>query len=615
MKYFGKILLGLALLSGIFLQAEEPYDMDWVNQFGEYGKLSTCSTIAYSITSDQGDNLFVTGSTTGPFLGETNSGYRDVFITKYKSDGMQEWVRQFGTAGTDEGYSVTIDEDDNLFVTGYAAGTFPGETSSGGRDIFIAKYRSDGTQEWVKQFGTSDNDYGKSIITDGNGNLFVTGYTSPSSGGSSDAFIAKFRSDGTQEWVKYFGASDYDYDHGDSVAIDEGDNLFVTGMTAGTFPGEVNSGGYRDAFIAKFRSDGTQEWIKQFGTSDNDYGESIITDGSGNLFVAGYTYGTFPGEVNSGGYSDAFIAKFRSDGTQEWIKQFGTAGPDMGYSIVTDQSDNLFVAGAGSHSVFIAKYKSDGTQKWFNQFGTSNWDIGYSITADGNSDLFVAGRTDGIFPGETSSGCYRDAFIAKFRSDEANTIPIADAGEDQSSVVGDIVPLDGSGSSDVDNDPLVFSWSLTKPKGSSAEILDPTSDLTSFTPDVPGTYTASLIVNDGFADSELDTTKIVVVSVSTAITEIINETIDAIDAMPDDSFRNPNRRKALINKLNATLKMVDDGEYKEALDKLQSDILPKIDGCTLRGKSDKQDWIINCENQEEVYNLITKAISRLETLI
>ncbi len=94
-----------------------------------------------------------------------------------------------------------------------------------------------------------------------------------------------------------------------------------------------------------------------------------------------------------------------------------------------------------------------------------------------------------------------------------NTIPIADAGEDQSSVVGEVVQLDGLGSSDANGDQLTFSWSLTKPEGSSAEILNPLSEKVSFTPDVPGIYTVSLIVNDGFANSDSDSTIINVIFV------------------------------------------------------------------------------------------------------
>jgi Glucodextranase, domain B/K319L-like, PKD domain len=95
-----------------------------------------------------------------------------------------------------------------------------------------------------------------------------------------------------------------------------------------------------------------------------------------------------------------------------------------------------------------------------------------------------------------------------------NTPPVADAGPDQTSnlLVGDVVILDGSASSDPDGDALTYSWALMAvPAGSTAELSDPTAVDPSFVADQPGTYTASLTVNDGFTDSAIDEVSITVV--------------------------------------------------------------------------------------------------------
>ena len=84
--------------------------------------------------------------------------------------------------------------------------------------------------------------------------------------------------------------------------------------------------------------------------------------------------------------------------------------------------------------------------------------------------------------------------------------PVANAGADQSVFVGHLVTLDGSASSDVDGDPLTFSWSLSsKPNGSTAQLSDPTAVKPNFLVDYPGTYVVQLIVNDGSANSAPDT--------------------------------------------------------------------------------------------------------------
>ncbi|MBU4263973.1 MAG: hypothetical protein KKC76_19125, partial [Proteobacteria bacterium] len=87
-----------------------------------------------------------------------------------------------------------------------------------------------------------------------------------------------------------------------------------------------------------------------------------------------------------------------------------------------------------------------------------------------------------------------------------NRNPIANAGQDQTVFVSDPVQLDGSGSTDPDGDTLTYSWSLTsKPEGSSAALSDPSLQKPTFTADLPGTYVAQLIVNDGTLDSLADT--------------------------------------------------------------------------------------------------------------
>ena len=93
-----------------------------------------------------------------------------------------------------------------------------------------------------------------------------------------------------------------------------------------------------------------------------------------------------------------------------------------------------------------------------------------------------------------------------------NTPPVANAGSNQSVTVGTTVQLDGSSSTDADNDPLTYSWSLTKPPGSNALITTPNIAKPTFVPDIAGTYVAQLIVNDGFTNSSPVTVTITAVS-------------------------------------------------------------------------------------------------------
>ncbi len=83
-----------------------------------------------------------------------------------------------------------------------------------------------------------------------------------------------------------------------------------------------------------------------------------------------------------------------------------------------------------------------------------------------------------------------------------NTAPEANAGQNRKITLNDKTQLDGSGSTDIDGDPLNFFWSLTaKPVNSSASLSDPSAVKPEFTADLPGDYIAQLIVNDGKVNS------------------------------------------------------------------------------------------------------------------
>ncbi len=90
----------------------------------------------------------------------------------------------------------------------------------------------------------------------------------------------------------------------------------------------------------------------------------------------------------------------------------------------------------------------------------------------------------------------------------ANTPPVAVAGPDRSVEVGVQVTLNGSGSSDPDGDGLSYAWSLETPAGSGARLSDTSAVSPAFTPDVEGSYLATLVVNDGIADSQPDTVSV-----------------------------------------------------------------------------------------------------------
>ena len=102
-----------------------------------------------------------------------------------------------------------------------------------------------------------------------------------------------------------------------------------------------------------------------------------------------------------------------------------------------------------------------------------------------------------------------------------NTAPVANAGTSQAVVDGALVTLTGAASTDANGDALTYKWTLTsKPSGSAAVLSSATALSPTFTADVVGTYVASLIVNDGKADSAVATVPITATTNATGITGI-----------------------------------------------------------------------------------------------
>jgi hypothetical protein len=90
-----------------------------------------------------------------------------------------------------------------------------------------------------------------------------------------------------------------------------------------------------------------------------------------------------------------------------------------------------------------------------------------------------------------------------------NTAPVANAGPDQTVQLGTTVTLNGSGSNDVDGNPLTYQWAfVTVPTGSTAKLSSPTVVMPTFVADMAGQYVIKLLVNDGKATSTQDTVTI-----------------------------------------------------------------------------------------------------------
>jgi hypothetical protein len=118
----------------------------WVytNQMGAVGK----DTVAKGVAIDSGGNVYVTGYTYGGLDGNTIMGITDYFLIKYNTMGNKVYTKQTGIAGNiTMAYGIAVESGDNVYLTGSTTGGLDGNALIGVRDVFLTKYDSSGNKQ------------------------------------------------------------------------------------------------------------------------------------------------------------------------------------------------------------------------------------------------------------------------------------------------------------------------------------------------------------------------------------------------------------------------------------------------------------------------------------
>jgi hypothetical protein len=366
-----------------------------------------------------------------------------------------EWAKSIGGIGGQEGHSIALDANSNVYTTGSFQDTVdfdPGPNTYnliGGITnvssyIYISKLDANGNFLWAK--GIQGVIESNSISVDIIGNVFITGQFSgtvdfnPGLGlynltaSISDIYILKLDSAGNFLWAVNMGGNSGD--KGLSISVDIMGNVYTTGWfrdTADFDPGLANYfiaattavNSYSDIFISKLDMNGSFVWAKSIGSIGTDQGFSI------NVRPNGYVYIT--GRLND----DIGISKLDSNGNFIWTKSIGGIGLDVGFSVAVDVSDNVYTTGVfldtvdfnpnlpiynmlGNHSIFILKLDHVGNFVWAKSIDGCDLNVGNSLVVDSSSNLYLVGNFSGTVDFDPGSSIYnitsnggRDIFVMK----------------------------------------------------------------------------------------------------------------------------------------------------------------------------------------------------------
>jgi hypothetical protein len=294
---------------------------------------------------------------------------------------------------------------------------------------------------WGTYYGGNSSEEAQATVTDANGDIYITGYSSTSTGtnvatfgshqftfggNSYDAYLVKFTPGCSRIWATYYGGAWDDYSY--TCATDLSGNVFIAGRTS-SFSSSVIAtpsshqpafgGALYDGYLVKFNSSGVRQWGTYYGgigSSDAVY--ACCTDLSGNVYITGNTdTGSSTVIATPGSYQTTgqggFLAKFNTSGVRLW----GTYYATIGYGLTTDASGNIYFTGnaggstgvstpgtyqpnfsgggsSGWGDAVLAKFSSAGALQWGTYYGGyGKEDIGYSCAVDANGNVFMVGST------------------------------------------------------------------------------------------------------------------------------------------------------------------------------------------------------------------------------
>ena len=346
----------------------------WAMQIG-----SSHQDFVWDIDLDPENNIYIAGSFQGLVDFDPGAGIAEyetsgspfnssnMYLAKYSPQGTYINAWHFPSEEADvvsKAMGIDVDSDGNILLVGNIYGPIDLDPTSGSMivtplsdfsDFVVIKMGADGNFLWGQLYQGEIGDSGQDIITDDQGNIYVTG---------------SFRSN-----------IDFDPGIGTAFYAPQGDDTF------------------NDIFLLSLFPNGALRWIKTIGWSETQIGSKLDISPEGDLYLAGNFSGTvdFDPEpsteilLTAEGFDDLFIAKLSTEGDLQWARSWGGPSSATLYNINTDVNGQVAVAGSfvdnmdlGQH-LFGAYLSAAGGSDGF----ALNW------SADGNlTDYFAIGGAE-----------------------------------------------------------------------------------------------------------------------------------------------------------------------------------------------------------------------------
>lgn len=337
--------------------------------------------------------------------------YLCLFVSSLFSQ-SQNWIWASNplSSGSEYGNDTAVDDVGNTYITGAcSAGTSItfGQTTLTESMGFVAKLSNTGQWIWAK--GISG--IGNAIAVDHNGDVIVLGSFGGTmvfddivlndTGLGSDLFVAKLAPSGDWLWATKSVTNSASGVSPQSIEVNTNNSIYIVGFGWGSsvfdeqYYGDNGNG---DILTGKLSSSGDWLWVRNAGSTYQDYGYDIAVDNIGNAYVTGKANS---GSGMNGDFSSVVVVKYDAEGTMIW-QITSTANGGSGYSnvstgrgIATD-GEYLYITGnyiryfqicgvplpyANPERIFVLKLTMDGSYVWLNQYNISGQQIATLATS------------------------------------------------------------------------------------------------------------------------------------------------------------------------------------------------------------------------------------------
>jgi len=365
-------------------------DVPWIHAEPASSKLKAGKTTVVQVSVDPCSEP---GTQKGRLsLEGADSVYVEVARECTPAPGSLAWLVQFGTPAEDTPLDSIVDPEGNVYALGATNGTFiEGQEDE---NLFVVKYNNAGKRIWVSQVpvGHDENFLSKIALHS----------SSP---------------DPAKKGEVYFVGTTY------TKVVDDASNPNKTG----------------DVIIGKMAADdGSVLWMRQLATNEdsNEGPDDLVVDAAGNVYVAGFTFGSFA-EGDDKNYLDdvPFLASYDADGNLNWVFSFDR---DQLYShykklgLILDPEEHLILSGHTYNpgddldtpvavgkkywDVFVDKYDRKGKRLWRFDLASDDYDTTGKPLVDAHGNIYIYGVTNGTLPGQESAGA-SDAYVLKLDPD------------------------------------------------------------------------------------------------------------------------------------------------------------------------------------------------------